>query len=521
MTGPTRESGKGWPGAGPIDPMREAHDLERRGLIGEAERVLRQAAAARPREPAAHRELGRLLRKKRDFKGAEDATRRAIKAAPRDLESAIQLGQVLQDVGRTREAREAFERAIWIAPTDARAYCGIAVMMEKARDPEGALAVVDRALAAAQDHQLALVLRARMLRRVGRMDEARAVAEAFLADASRHPEARKRMGYELSRILDKQGEYSGAFRAAALANAIQRDMPEAKATFSTAWFPIFEAMSRVTPAQTARWAAEAPADDPAPLFLVGFPRSGTTMLEQILAAHPDIAPSNEQELFHHAMAVVARGLASPAAWDAHLDALPPERIAEARVAYMAACEQIRRERPGAKRVIDKFPMHLGVAPVINRVFPRARVVVAYRDPRDVCLSSFLQEFVPNRSMVHFLSLDDTVRVYELMMGGWLAQRGNLSVPFLEVRYEALTTNLEAETRAILEFCGLSWDPAVLRFHEREHQRWVSTPSYEAISRPVNTDAHGRWKRYRADLEPVLPRLEPFVRALGYEATGNV
>jgi tetratricopeptide (TPR) repeat protein len=503
------------------DPIREAAGLERAGLLGEAVRVVREAAAKRPREAALHRELGRLLRKAGDTKGAEDATRRAIREAPKDLEAAIQLGQVLQEVGRTDEARASFERAIWLAPGDGRAYCGIAVMLEKAREPERALEVIDRALAAAPGHQLAIVLRARMLRRVGRLDEARALAEAFVADTSRHPEARKRAWYELCRILDKVGDYAGAFRAAEQANSLQAQMPEAKAVYTTSWFPIFDALSRVTAAHTARWTREAPpAVDPAPVFLVGFPRSGTTMLEQILASHPRIAVSNERELFHHALAVVAQGLDDPSRWDTHLDALPPERIEEARRAYLEPIDVVRREKQGATVVVDKFPMHLGVVPIINRVFPEARILVAQRDPRDVCLSSFLQEFVPNRSMVHFLTLDDTVRVYERMMGAWLTQRERLSARIHEVRYESLTRTLEPEARAVLEFCGVNWDPAVVRFHEREHQRWVSTPSYEAISRPVHTEAQGRWKKYRAELTPILPRLEPFVQALGYEATGT-
>lgn len=513
--GPQLQAGVG----GPFDPLAEAMRLERAGLVGEAERVLREAAAARPSVPAYHRELARVLRGRREYVGAEASARRAVRLAAKDLEAAILLAQILQDTGKSKEARESFERAIWIAPKDPRAYCGIAVILEKSREIDAAMAMVERALAAAPHHQLAHVLRARMLRRLGRMDEARADAEAFLAAPDRHPEARKRMAYELSRILDRLGDYDAAFRAAALGNAIQAELPEARAAYTTAWFPIFDALSQVTAAQAARWAAQRTVRvDPAPVFLVGFPRSGTTMLEQILSTHPRVVATNEREVFHHAMRVLSRGLTDIAAWAAHLDAMPEAQVEEARAAYLAACDDILREQPGATIVLDKFPMHLGVVMIINRVFPEARILVSHRDPRDVCLSSFLQEFVPNRSMVHFLSLDDTVRVYEMMMGGWLRQRDRVSAPVLEVKYEDITRDLEKQARRVLEFCGLEWDPAVLRFHEREHQRWVSTPSYEAISRPVNTEAQGRWKKYRANLESVLPRLEPFVRDLGYEPT---
>jgi len=148
------------------------------------------------------------------------------------------------------------------------------------------------------------------------------------------------------------------------------------------------------------------------------------------------------------------------------------------------------------------------------------VIVALRDPRDVCLSCFQQRFSPNNATLNFLDIERTARLYGAVMGMWLAQRGHHAFAYHELRYEDLTADFEACARGLVSFLGLGWDKRMLKFYEHAPVRPINTPSYEAITQPVHTGAVGRWKRYAGQLAPILPTLEPFVEAFGYEPRGD-
>ena len=204
-----------------------------------------------------------------------------------------------------------------------------------------------------------------------------------------------------------------------------------------------------------------------------------------------------------------------------LDALRPAQIADLRAVYRQASDELlARDGRGAYLLLDKNPMQLTSAPLISRVFPDARVILAIRDPRDVCLSCFQQSFSPSHTSLNFLEIERTARYYAAAMGMWLDQERHYAFAVHRFRYEDLTADLEAHARAMVAFLGLKWDDDVLKFHERTVVRPVNTPSYEAITEPVHRGAVGRWRNYRTHLEPVLPTLEPFARAFGYEPAGD-
>jgi hypothetical protein len=155
-------------------------------------------------------------------------------------------------------------------------------------------------------------------------------------------------------------------------------------------------------------------------------------------------------------------------------------------------------------------------PAVIRVFPETKFLVAIRDPRDVCLSFFMQPLPLNISSVSYLTLEGTVEEYGALMGFWLAMAPRLRNPLIQVRYEDMVNDLEAVSRKALEFLGATWDPRVLRFDEHARQKLVRSPTYADVTKPVTKGAVGRWRNYQKHLEPWLPKLEPFVKAFGYE-----
>jgi hypothetical protein len=167
-------------------------------------------------------------------------------------------------------------------------------------------------------------------------------------------------------------------------------------------------------------------------------------------------------------------------------------------------------------LVDKNPALNVLIPAAARIFPEAKFLIALRDPRDVCLSCFMQPLSPNPVSSAYLSLEGTVTQYLSVMGFWRILLPRLRNPVLEVRYEELVDALEGVSRRVLEFLGISWDESVLRFDEHARSKPLRSPSYAEVSKPITKRAIGRWQNYRRHLEPYLARLDPMTKALGYE-----
>ena len=168
-----------------------------------------------------------------------------------------------------------------------------------------------------------------------------------------------------------------------------------------------------------------------------------------------------------------------------------------------------------KQVVDKNALNTIDLGVISVVFPEAKIVFALRDPRDICISCFMQAFSPAPATVNLLSWEGISRQYSAVMGYWLTLRDNIQPTFLELRYEATVANFEATYRQVFDFLGVAWHPEVVQFHKRTKGRYISTPSFSAVSDPIYTSAVARWKHYKKQFSPIIKELEPFIKAFGY------
>ena len=171
---------------------------------------------------------------------------------------------------------------------------------------------------------------------------------------------------------------------------------------------------------------------------------------------------------------------------------------------------------GLFRILDKMPLNLVDVGFINALFPKAKLIVALRDPRDVCLSCFMQPFQLNGAMKNYLSRERTVEFYANVMDLWLHLRDLITLPYIEVRYEKTVHDLEGQARRMLDFLGLEFHAAVLEFQEHARQKFITTPSFESVIEPVHSRAIGRWSNYASQMEHQMPKLQPFIQAFGYE-----
>jgi hypothetical protein len=250
--------------------------------------------------------------------------------------------------------------------------------------------------------------------------------------------------------------------------------------------------------------------------LGGHPRSGTTLLEQILGAHPGITAFGEPMAFVEEVVEKLAPLeaACPLTLK-NLDALSPAHRADFHRRYFKSLLRETHGQKPADLLLDKNPSPTASLHLWLRLFPELKVILALRDPRDVLISCYFQNLRLNATNANFLTLERTARHYADLMDVWLRLRELGGFDWIESRYEEVVADLETEGRRVTEFLGLTWHPQQAKFQESARKKFVFSPTYNDVTQPVHQRAVGRWKAYENALAPVQAQLAPYCRAFGY------
>ena len=497
------------------DTLRRAHENADRGQIGAANQLYQEILSVEPEHADALWGLGRIMARRGELGRAIETVHRAVNAKGREARYHVTLAHLLLRIGRFDEAETALRTAIRLAPRTATAFAMLAELHDRRHESEKAREAASKALAIDPTNTNAGIILSIVQRRAGKASAARTRLEAIVR-RERNPQQLRRAWSELGLILDEQGEPDEAYAAFERANAASAKSPVAGRIDASLPHRRIDAYRQAIESGDFPGPVATPDDARPPVvFLVGFPRSGTTMVEQLLGAHPGVVTMEERPALH-----TVRGALDPDDPDIGtpdaLAQLDHDRVTALRAVYWDAVRSAIGGDVGGRTLVDKYPMNLIDAGLIDAVFPDARLLVVVRDPRDVCLSCLMQPFQLNSTNVNFLTLDATARLYEAVMDLWTSIREHLRIPVVEVRYEELVSQREPAARRMLERLGLEWDDAVLRFHEAARDRVIQTPSYAAVASPMTTRAVGRWQRYARHLEPAMPRLQRFVEAFGYD-----
>ena len=328
---------------------------------------------------------------------------------------------------------------------------------------------------------------------------------------------------ELGLVRDQQGDYAAAANAVEQAKQLQRSEPRTTALVSQA-NALNGAFQRLY-AQLDRPTIDVWRSEPLPAMpecqgfahLLGFPRTGTTLLEQALAAHPGLVDSPERPVFTQEVLPRMCGATShPPLTVAAYAGVPSATLVDLRRRYVDCHQAIHGESLAGLLLLDKNPNHTSHLASLMRLLPESRFVVALRDPRDVVVSAYLRFFSLTEFSAGFLSWQSTCEAYAREMGFWLRMRSLMSDNWIEVRYEDVVADLPAQAQRTLEFLGLPWNPAVLDYRRQTARKVVNSPSQQEVRQPVYLHALGRWRNYSAQLEPHLGVLRPFLEAFGYE-----
>ncbi|WP_425398952.1 sulfotransferase [Aeoliella sp.] len=499
--------------------VRQAQGLLQSQRFEEAIQVLSRARKRFPKHVDVCTALGSAYARLGRFPAAEVAYLDACRLAPHRPDLQRIAGLALQEMGSYQQAELCFRRAAELEPQSASNFAHLAQVLERQHRLDEAQEAFQRALDLDSHSPAANLAAAVIARRNGDLESAENRLVQLL---ERNPPAdiAWKANYELAKVRDRSGCHGDAMEALLAAKRLQEKDPRVPGCVQRAWrhrSRMNESLDELSAEQLERWHSNAPAtSDNSPAVLVGHPRSGTTMCLQMLSAHPDVVGLDEK---HPMGTVVHNGaverLGEEESVPECLDRLSNSNIVQLRSAYWREVDRVIGEPLGSRVLIDKHPQYIAYLPSIMRVFGGSKIIFVVRDPRDVCLSCFMQAFSVNATSVSFLTLERTVDHYVQFMSSWRRIRDLLPSGWTEVKYEALARDLPTYSRRITEFLEVPWSEQLLAFHELALHSHSTTPSYEAITRPINTDAIGRWKHYAKEFEPHLEKLRPFVEEYGY------
>lgn len=469
-----------------------------------AERHYRQALQYEPLHSATLHNLGLLLA--RQFRYAEAVALLELNPTLEASEHKL-LGDWRQHAGNMAGALQSYLAAHNAGSDDAALWAELAHVQESLNQIDAATLSVARALDRDPAHAFAQLVKGRLLRRANHFIQARDTLDA-IDTAQLHPSAAAALVNERGHILDRLGHSEPALACFVEAKRIQYRQASQDASVQTQRYLEDLQFLLELDLRTRAEATQA-SDEPQPVFLIGFPRSGTTLLGQILDCHPSLQTLEEKPLVQTVVA------SCPEYFSHDASPLTPAARRAVQVLYFTLSERECPSRPGVTS-IDKLPLNLTRAHHILRIFPRARFILALRHPCDVCLSCLMQLFASNSAMAQFQSPESTIRFYVLVMRLWEKFTRELPLNLCTVRYESLVQDFDAEIGKVLNFLDLPWDEALRQHAQHAQERGhIDTPSYQQVSEALYQHAQGRWLRYRNAFEPWLPLLEPALKAHGY------
>lgn len=503
------------------------------GQPEEARKSYERAIRLDPLHAEAFYRIGRMLSEQAELEQAEAYIRRSVEIKPDYVDGLIGLGTLIATRANGADdfiaARGYVSSALSHKPREARIFFALGRIAHHQAMYEDAIEQYDRALSLRPDYSEATACKASVLERMGLVDRGREIIAPFLQVAETNPElalanaalargnGEKRRAidilaksaerektrglqidiqFALGKLFDDLGDYDQAFHSFSRANTLDTGLFDADK--NALWF---ERIMQVYSAEKMKGLNRAPGNDARPVFIVGMPRSGTSLVEQIIASHPAAYGAGELTRISEITQALPRLAVSDKNFPDCVDALESDVLQTMADQYLDLIGKLAG--PDAERVTDKMPHNFVCLGLIEQLFPGARVIHCVRDPLDTCLSIYFEKF--NKQHLYANNLEHLgiyYKQYLQLMDHW---RSVLTLPFCELKYEDLVANQELHTRQLIDFCGLPWDDRCLRFYESE--RVVATPSYNQVKKPLYKKSVARWKHYERHIGMLKTQLD--------------
>lgn len=514
----------------------------------EALPCLQTAARLEPVHPGIQRALGNAYLNQQQWREAAQQFDLALRHAPADAGLLNNLGLVLKELGDTESALDMFRQALKLDSRNADVYNNLAITLNRMHDYAAAIDAYRHSVELDPHNVGVLSNLAVMLEQTNRLDETEEVltqalkldprhtilalvaakcarrrghphaAISRLEETLRHPalgtDTRRSLQFELARNYDLLGDTDKAYHHFELGNRLSLDLwPELAGGAEKYLTELDSLLAVCTPA----WLRSLPQalripNAPRIAFLASFPRSGTTLMDTFLDAHPQAKVLEEEPWMECA---IDRVRALPRGYPQAMADLDAAAIAELQAAYLKPVVHAVPAWAGTI-IVDKNPFLSAHGAFIHSIIPDARFIFALRHPCDVVLSCFMQPFGRNPILANFLSLETSAHTYRRVMDLWLRYRDALPLQVHELRYEQLVGNTTATLHSLVDFLGLEWSDGLTDHTAQARKRGrIYTPSYHQVIQPLYANAINRWQRYRRHFGPVLEILQPYVERFGY------
>jgi tetratricopeptide (TPR) repeat protein len=518
-----------------------------KGDLTEAAKHLERSLEIKPQQPAALNALGAIHATTHHYPQAAETFAKAVELVPDNaglrnnfgnallqlgyqseasdqflealsqdhnlLDARIGLAQIADAKGNFDEAASHFRRVLKRQPDQPRAHFLFVELLERNNQLSEAELVLNRGLERSPENPELKYLRALLDRRQGNNEQALACLES-LKDSDFPIDIEQQYWFELGRQLDRAERPEEALKAFQSGNDKAREQWLIREPGANAFRQRIARQSEVFDADWIKDWPQVELDNTAraPIFMVGFPRSGTTLTDRMLDGHSRLRVMEEQPFIRRIIDTLAE-----------TDSGYPEAIAEQDQAsldefvrqYLEQADQ-QMNLAHNELLVDKLPLNLASAGLIHRLFPEARFIFVQRHPLDACLSCFMQDFELNSAMANFFDLESTAATYAESMALWHQYQDLLPIKSHTLRYENLVEDPEAELKPLFEFLQLPWEAEVLDYQKRTAQQAsIHTPSYSQVSQPLYTSSRYRWQRYSGQLEGIKTVLGPWIERFGY------
>lgn len=472
------------------------HVLTELGELARALGIFESLLAINPESPEAHNNMGIVYDSMGKAGEAETSYRKAIAINPDLAETRCHLGYLLAGEGKIREALDCFNTNLGLCPDHESSIAGKAVALEKLGKLEDAYTTLELAATATTSNPDLVLAYCTVMLRKDETAGAIKQAEQLLSKGNIPLKGVADLNFALGNLYEKDGNYSRAFEHFEAANRASPCTYSHKNNVSH-----IDNIIRSTEKETLKQIPRARHMFRDLVFIVGMPRSGTSLIEQILASHPDVFGAGELRYLGDIAASFSPPLMKGSNYPASLSSLSQSDVDALARRYTEPVEKLADE---SRLITDKMPHNFLYLGLISVLFPKAKVIHVTRFPLDNCLSLFFHGFNPMHSYTTDMELlGNYYKEYQRLMAHW---QQVLNLPVLEVCYEDVVNDLESSTQRLLDFCQLEWSDNCLNFHN--NNRFVKTPSYDQVRQPIYSSSVNRWKNYKEFIAPLESALDP-------------
>lgn len=497
-----------------VAELQQARALWGANRINESLRYFDRAVRLYPNNPTALIEAATAFGNRFEIGRAEELLSR-LRLNFSDPRILMATGLCYQTISRWNEAIECYDEVLAVSPDHFEAHLALSRAHDRINQLDQGLEHAAQCLALQPNSPDALLIDSQLSRRIGETNRAEIALRRLITDGNTPVAVRISSHYQLGYLLDDDGRYEEAFGSVLKAKEIQIAEGAELLLKSAHELTALEDLWLVNQADVERWTRETAGFQRERIaFVLGAPRSGTTLLERILRAHPAINSTDEE--FFLPQDILPELMNNRDNRKLHLGdlhQLTKGRLKIDRERYFRFLTALLRENSRSKLHIDKNPSLIRLLPALLRLFPEAKILFAVRDPRDIVVSCFMRQFPLNSISTEFLTLEGTVKSVSRDLELWQKLKHSIPGQWSEIRYEAMVADTESTAKQLLQFLEVTWDPTVLNFHESTSV--TNSPSYEAVSKPIFQHARGRWSNYEKFLAPHGQTLELLSKLMNY------